>query len=99
MEITDFLSAEFLITFMGSLLAIEVLVTYTKELPFIRKIHTKYYVAIISVFHLVFINYVTGVITISAINTYMLIINGLIMALMLNGGYDFVINKINMNKK
>lgn len=99
MEIQDFLTAEFLITFVGSLLAIEVLVTYTKELPLIKRIPTKYYVAIVSVIHLILINYVAGIIVPSAINTYVLVINGLVMALMLTGGYNFVINKISMKQE
>ena len=52
MEITDFLTADFLASFTGTLIAVELIVFITKDFPLIKKIPTKIYTLILAIAHL-----------------------------------------------
>ena len=47
MEITDFLTTDFLASFTGTLIAVELIVFITKDFPLIKKIPTKIYTLIL----------------------------------------------------
>lgn len=97
MEITNFLTLEFLLTFIGTILAVELIVAFTKELPLIKKIPTKVYTLLIAMAHLFIVQVIGGQVVITILNMYLMFINALIIAVMLCGGYDFAVGKIKIN--
>ena len=97
MEITNFLSKEFLSSFVGTSIAVELIIHFTKELPLIKKIPTRLYTVIISLIHLFIINISINSMEINIINIYCLIINAFVIALILTGGYDFILGNVNFS--
>lgn len=97
LEITNFLSKEFLSSFVGTSIAVEVIIHFTKELPLIKKIPTRLYTVIISLIHLFVVNICTNSMEINLINIYCLIINAFVIALVLTGGYDFILGNVNFS--
>ncbi|MGL4571761.1 MAG: hypothetical protein ACRCVJ_11930 [Clostridium sp.] len=98
MEITNFISQEMLITFSMTLVIVELFVSFTKNMKFINKIPTKTYTFILACLHLVIINTETEVFAYSLVGYYLLIVNALIIAVILTGGYNIITNKITINK-
>lgn len=97
MEITNFLNTEALITFAVTLVICELWVSFTKELPFIKKIPTKFYTFLLAVMHLAIINTSVAMFSTSVLGIYTLLCNALILAVILSGGYDVVTGKITIN--
>lgn len=97
MEITNFLTLEFLLTFMGTILAVELIVAFTKELPLIKQLPTKAYTLVIAMLHLLIVQVIGGQVIVTIVNMYLLFINALIISVMLCGGYDFMVGKIKIN--
>lgn len=93
MEITNFVTENFLSSFAGTLLAVELIVFTTKDLPLIRKIPTKLYTFILAVIHLVIVQVSSEKIDITVEFVYILLINSLIVDMILCGGYDTLIGK------
>lgn len=93
MEITNFVTENFLSSFAGTLMAVELIVFTTKSFPLINKISTKLYTFILAVIHLVIVQIVNGKVDITVEFVYMLFINSLIVEVILCGGYDTLINK------
>ena len=60
MEITDFLTTDFLASFTGTLIAVELIVFITKDFPLIKKIPTKIYTLILAIAHLSIEKVATG---------------------------------------
>lgn len=96
MEINNFLTQETLMTFMGTLIIVELWVGFTKELPIIKLIPTKVYTLILSVIHMFIINVATGIMDINMTNIYWLLCNSLIISVLLSSGYDVCVGKINV---
>lgn len=93
MEITNFVTENFLSSFAGTLLAVELIVFTTKDLPLIRKIPTRLYTFILAVIHLVIVQVASEKIYITVEFVYILLINSLIVDMILCGGYDTLIGK------
>lgn len=93
MEITNFVTENFLSSFAGTLLAVELIVFTTKDLPLIRKIPTRLYTFILAVIHLVIVQVSSEKIDITVEFVYILLINSLIVDMILCGGYDTLIGK------
>ena len=93
MEITNFVTENFLSSFAGTLMAVELMVFTTKNFPIIKKIPTKLYTVILAVIHLVIVQIVIGKADITVEFVYILFINSLIVELILCGGYDTLIDK------
>ena len=93
MEITNFVTENFLSSFAGTLLAVELIVFTTKNLPLIKKIPTKLYTFILAVIHLVIVQVTIEKVDITVEFVYMLFINSLIVEVILCGGYDTLIGK------
>jgi len=93
MEITNFVTENFLSSFSGTLLAVELIVFTTKDLPLIRKIPTRLYTFILAVIHLVIVQVASEKIDITVEFVYILLINSLIVDVILCGGYDTLIGK------
>ena len=93
MEITNFVTENFLSSFAGTLMAVELMVFTTKNFPIIKKIPTKLYTVILAVIHIVIVQIVIGKADITVEFVYILFINSLIVELILCGGYDTLIDK------
>ena len=93
MEITNFVTENFLSSFAGTLLAVELIVFTTKDLPLIKKIPTKLYTFILAVIHLVIVQVTSGKVDITVEFVYILLINSLIVEVILCGGYDTLMGK------
>ena len=98
MEISDFLTADFLASFTGTLIAVELIVFITKDFPLIKKIPTKIYTFILAIGHLLIQKVATGDIGSNIECYYRLFINALVVVLILCGGYDTVMLKFKMIK-
>lgn len=99
MEITNFLTPDMLVTFAVTLVIVELWVGFTKDFPYIKKIPTKIFTFILAVIHLFIINSGLGTLNYSLIGIYTMLCNGLIMTVLLCGGYDVIIGKIEVTKK
>lgn len=99
MEINNFLTTDFLATFTGTLFVVELIVFVSKNLPGIKSIPTRIYTFILSFSHLLIMGIVKGTINSSLLYFYSLIINSLVITVMLCGGYDVIIDKINLVTK
>lgn len=99
MEITNFLTAETIITFTVSLVIIELWVAFTKSFKYIEKIKTRVYTFIVSNIHLFIINLGMGKLDFSIMNIYLLLCNALVIAFVLCGGFDIVTGKISIGQK
>ena len=93
MEITDFLTQNFLSSFTGTLVAVELVVFVTKDFPLIKKIPTKIYTLVLAIAHLIIVKTATGSIVMSVECYYRLFINSLVVVLILCGGYDTIMEK------
>lgn len=93
MEITNFVTENFLSSFAGTLLAVELIVFTTKSLPLIRKIPTKLYTFVLAVIHLIIIQVSSKKVDITVEFIYILFMNSLIVEVILCGGYDTLMNK------
>lgn len=99
MEITNFLTTDMISSFAISLLIIELMVQFTKELPVIKKIPTRFYTLLITILHLIVINQVITLFPLpSVVGIYCLICNAFIISAVLTGGYDLVTGKIVFSK-
>ena len=99
MEFTNFLTSDILSTFMMALVIVELWVMFTKEFLIIKKIPTKVYTFLLAVIHLLIINGGMGTLDLTTIGIYTMFCNGLIMSVLLCGGYDVAIGNIIVNKK
>ena len=93
MEITNFVTENFLSSFAGTLMAVELIVFTTKNFPIIKKMPTKLYTFILAVMHLIIVQVSSGKVDITVEFVYILFINSLIVELILCGGYDTLIDK------
>lgn len=96
MGITNFLTENFLSTFAGSIIAVELIVAVTKELPLIKRVPTKGYTAIIAFSHLLIINITNGTLKANVSNVYCLFVNAVVIAVLLCGGYDIAFGKLDV---
>ena len=99
MEITNFITSETLTTFLMAIVIVELWVSFSKDLIFIKKIPTKFYTFIITTIHLFIINISTALFTWDTSGIYALLCNALIISVMLCGGYDIATNKITINSQ
>lgn len=97
MEITNFISKEALTTFLMTIIVVELWVSFTKELMFIKKIPTKIYTFILTSIHLFIINTSAMLFDWTTLGIYVLLCNALIVSVMLCGGYDVVTKNITIN--
>ena len=93
MEITGFVTQNFLSSFAGTLVAVEIIVFTTKDFPIIKKIPTKFYTFVLSIIHLIIVQVTNGKTDITVEYIYMLFINSLVVVLILCGGFDTIMEK------
>lgn len=97
MEIQDFLTPQILVSFIGTIVMVELWVGFTKELPFIKKVPTKAYTLLLAIIHLAIIGCGLGTIELTVLGIYMLLCNALIISVLLCGGYDIAVGKITVS--
>lgn len=97
MEITNFLTLDVIATYMGSIISVFLLTEVLKDLPVIKKIHTKYFAIIVSFIHLLLISIINGDFSLNSL--YLLFLNSIVIALAAMGGKDFSNGKINIKNK
>lgn len=95
MEISNFVTTDFLASFTGTLFVVELMVFVTKNLPIIKKIRTKFYTFLLAISHIILMGLVTKTATQTVIYYYSAFVNSLIVTVMLCGGYDMIIDKVN----
>lgn len=83
----SFLTWDVLLTFSGLVGAVYMVVEFTKEIKFIKKIPTKYWSWIVALFLLIITNVVLGKFAIKDIVLYLL--NAIVISLSSNGLNDF----------
>lgn len=94
MEINNFVTKDFLASFTGTLFVVELMVFVTKNLPIIKNIRTRFYTFILSVSHIILVGLATKTATQTVIYYYSVFINSLIVTVMLCGGYDIIVGKV-----
>lgn len=98
MELTDFITLDFIKTFSGTLIAIELVVAVTKGIPIIKRIPTRIYTFFLTVIHLIIMRASSGSNEYTIQSCYLLFLNSIVISIILCGGYDTVINKVNKIK-
>lgn len=90
----SFLTWGYVATFMGIVFCTSMLVEFFKEMPYIKKIPTKYFTAIIA-FVLIFVSSIfLGEFTF--INIPLMILNAILVAFTTTGQYDFHYRKVRL---
>ena len=96
MEISNFITVDFLSSFTGTLFAVELIVFITKNLPIIKNIRTRIYTSIIAIAHILIMGIATGTAAFTVVYFYTSFIDALIITALLCGGYDVVIKKVQL---
>ena len=100
MEITNFVTTEFLASFTGTLFVVELIVFVSKNLPIIKKIRTRFYTFLLALIHIIIMGFITKAATQTLVYYYSVFIDALIVTVMLCGGYDTIISRVtDINKK
>lgn len=99
MVLDNFVTWDFIASYMGTVIVTMLMVQFFKELPFIKSIPTKYFVFIIALINIVATSVVTKTFLIS--NLYLMIINAILVAFTSTGTYDFTVKavKVNIDKR
>lgn len=92
MEFNNFLTIDYLKTFMGTVVVTMLMVQFFKELPGIKKIPTRYFTFLVALFNILMCAILTDSFTI--VGLYLMLINAMLVTFTATGGYDFTIGKI-----
>jgi hypothetical protein len=87
-----FLTWEYVATFAGVVFATNLFVNFTKELPYIKNISTKYYTSLVA-----FMLIVLSSLTLSTFNVKdlpLVVLNSILVTFTATGGYDFTYKKV-----
>ena len=88
----SFLTWEYVATFEGVVFATNLFVNFTKELPYIKNISTKYYTSLVA-----FVLIILSSLTLSTFNFKdlpLVILNSILVTFTATGGYDFTYKKV-----
>mgnify|MGYP000915231846 CR=1 FL=1 len=96
MEFTDFLTIDYISTFMGTVAVTMLIVQFLKELPGIKKIPTKYFTFIVAFLNILICSFITGNFAVS--NLYLMLINAMLVTFAATGGYDFAAKSVKIQK-
>ena len=92
MEFTDFLTIDYISTFMGTVAVTMLVVQFLKDLPGIKKIPTKYFTFIVAFLNILICSFITGNFAVS--NLYLMLINAMLVTFTATGGYDFAAKNV-----
>ena len=96
MEFTDFLTIDYISTFMGTVAVTMLVVQFLKDLPGIKKIPTKYFTFIVAFLNILICSFITGNFAVS--NLYLMLINAVLVCFTATGGYDFAVKSVKIQK-
>ena len=94
MEITNFVDMDFLMSFTGTLVTVELLVFCTKGFPLIKRIPTRFYCFLIALAHISIVKCISNTMVFTVDGFYLMIINSVFISVILCGGYDVVVGNI-----
>lgn len=94
MEITNFVDMDFLMSFTGTLVTVELLVFCTKGFPLIKRIPTRFYSFLIALAHISIVKCISNTMVFTVDGFYLMIINSVFISVILCGGYDVVVGNI-----
>ena len=97
MEFSDFLTIDYISTFMGTVVVTMLIVQFLKELPGIKKIPTKYFTFIVAFLNILICSFITGNFAVS--NLYLMLINAMLVTFTATGGYDFAIKSVTIKNE
>jgi len=97
MEFTDFLTIDYLCTYMGTVVVTMLIVQFLKELPGIKKIPTKYFTFIVAFLNILICSALTDNFALS--NLYLMLINAMLVTFTATGGYDFAIKNVTIKNE
>ena len=97
MEFTDFLTIDYLCTYMGTVVVTMLIVQFLKELPGIKKIPTKYFTFIVAFLNILICSFITGNFAVS--NLYLMLINAVLVCFTATGGYDFAVKSVTIKNE
>ncbi|WP_027626540.1 hypothetical protein [Clostridium lundense] len=92
MEFNDFITLDYMCTYMGTVVVTMLIVQFTKELPGVKKIPTRYYTFLVAFFNILICNILNETFTIAKV--YLMLINAMLVTFTATGGYDFSIKKV-----
>lgn len=92
MEINDFLTLDYLSTYMGCVVVTMLMVQFLKELPIIKSIQTKYFTFIVAFVNILLCKVLLGSFLIN--DLYLIFINSMMVTFTATGGYDFAVGKV-----
>jgi len=95
MEFNDFLSVDYVASYLGSIVVIMLVTQFVKELPWIVKLPTRYLVFMVALVHLMI--FVRPAYTLEELA--LTFINALLLTLTATGGYDFAIKKTTVTQE
>ncbi|MCY6959511.1 hypothetical protein [Clostridium brassicae] len=93
----NFLTIEYVSTFLGTIIVTMLIVQFFKGTPIIKKIPTKYFTFIVALVNMIICGLLTH--TFSFSNLYLMIINAMLITFTATGGYDFAIRNVRVDKK
>lgn len=97
MVFENFLTIDYVKTFLGTVVVTMLTVQFLKELPVIKKLPTKYLVFLVALFNILICSMLTN--NFSLCGLYLIFINAMLITLTCTGGYDFTTKKINHDTK
>ncbi|MBL4932178.1 MULTISPECIES: hypothetical protein [Clostridium] len=95
MEINDFITFDFLSSYVGTVIVTMLIVQFLKDIPFIKKIPTRYFTFLVAFITILISGIYHG--TISFSNLYIMLINAILVTFTATGGYDFAARKVSIN--
>ncbi len=93
----QFLTLDYISTFLGTVIVTMLMVQFFKELPYIKKIPTKYFTFIVALFNIVICSILTN--SFAFKNLYLVFINAILVTFTSTGGYDFTVGNVKFNKE
>lgn len=93
MELNNFINWDYIATFGGTVLLVSMVIQFVKELPFIKKIPTRYLVYIVALIFIVLTKLIFGEFILKDIFVYL--INALIVTFTATGAHDFTSKNVN----
>lgn len=87
MSFENFISIDYLSSFMGTVIITMLLVQFFKELPLVKGIPTKYFTFIVALVNILSCQIILGSFKVGHI--YLILINAVLVTFTATGGYDF----------
>ena len=97
MDINNFVTWDYISSYVGTIVVTMLIVQFLKELPYIKVIPTKYFTFLVALLTIVICGLQAG--TLSLSNLFLMFINAILVTLTATGGYDFAIKKVSVKEE